>query len=49
MKNQPLLLASVLAGGLSLLATGCLLGSDPDKNSQVIGAPPSLLLRHAPG
>ncbi len=39
MKNQPLLLASVVAGVLSFAAAGCILGSDPNKNSMLFGAP----------
>ncbi len=39
MKNQPLLLASVVAGTLSFLAAGCILGSDPNKPSMIFGAP----------
>lgn len=38
MKNQRLLLASMIVGGLSFGAAGCILGSDPDHNSMLYGA-----------
>jgi hypothetical protein len=38
MKNQPLFLAMAMAGGFSLVTTGCILGSDPDHNSMVFGS-----------
>jgi hypothetical protein len=37
MKNQALLLASMIVGGLSLAATGCILGSNPNENSMTFG------------
>ena len=37
MKNQALLLASMIVGGLSLAASGCILGSNPNDNSQIFG------------
>ena len=38
MKNQPLCLAMVMAGAFSLVATGCILGDDPNHNSMLYGA-----------
>jgi hypothetical protein len=38
MKNQPLLLASAVAGALSFAAAGCILGSDANMNSMLYGA-----------
>jgi hypothetical protein len=38
MKNQPLLLAMVMAGAFSFVAAGCILGDDPNHNSMVYGA-----------
>jgi hypothetical protein len=35
MKNQALSLVSIIVGGLSLGAAGCILGSDPDHNSML--------------
>jgi hypothetical protein len=37
MKNQPLLLASAVAGVLSFAAAGCILGSDANMNSMLYG------------
>ena len=38
MKNQPLFLAMVMAGGFSFVAAGCILGDDPNHNSMLYGA-----------
>jgi hypothetical protein len=38
MKNQSLILAMMVFAGLSLAATGCIFGSDPNKNSTLFGA-----------
>jgi hypothetical protein len=38
MKNQPLLLAMVMAGGFSFVAAGCILGEDSNHNSMIFGA-----------
>lgn len=38
MKNQRLVLASMIAGGLSFGAAGCILGSDPNTPSMLYGA-----------
>jgi hypothetical protein len=37
MNKQRFALAAVVLGGLSLATTGCLLGEDPNKNSQLFG------------
>jgi hypothetical protein len=38
MKNQPLFLAMAMAGGFSFVATGCILGEDPNHNSMMFGS-----------
>jgi hypothetical protein len=38
MTNQPLFLAMVMAGAFSFVATGCILGDDPNHNSMLYGA-----------